>query len=273
MPELALRKQRLYPHLAFPYRLLVGLGQHVGSEKVYVLVFGTTPQRAAIFVGGTLRLQGAGGADRAFRPVGDDLASAPSVLRIAQSSQGFSGWAQVEVLFGIVGEGTLAEEVAASSSGLVQPQVSTDARLLHGGYVLYCSVLAVTGDVVGPDLPPEGAVPEQIEHGAVLSHFARGDQYGEDDAGLAAIYDVVGLVAELAGASRPPHGGSVRVGLGGPGVGGSFSGAAAKGPILRAAPGDPVFARRVAPKEVLVSCRVPAVGRLSIDSSSSNSAP
>jgi hypothetical protein len=53
-------------------------------------------------------------------------------------------------------------------------------------------------------------------------------------------------------------------GLGGPGVGGSFSGAAAKGPILLAAPGEPLFAKRVAPKEVFVSCRGQTIDRLFI---------
>ncbi len=88
------------------------------------------------------------GADRASRPVGDDLASAPSVLCIAQSSQGFSSRAQVEILFGVVGEDTLWKEVAASPSGLVQPQVGTDACLLYASYVLYGFVFAITGDVV-----------------------------------------------------------------------------------------------------------------------------
>src|SRR5215210_4227742 len=48
-----------------------------------------------------------------------------------------------------------------------------------------------------PGLPPESGAPKQIEHGTVFGDFAGSDQYGEDDAGLAAVYDVVGLVAEL----------------------------------------------------------------------------
>jgi hypothetical protein len=35
VPELALRKQLLYPHLAFPYRLLVELGLHVCSDSAF----------------------------------------------------------------------------------------------------------------------------------------------------------------------------------------------------------------------------------------------
>ena len=196
------------------------------------------------------------GADRASRPVGDDLASAPSVLCIAQSSQGFSGRADVEILSGIVGEGTLGEELAAPSSGLVQPQVSTDARLLYGGYVLYCSVHAIAGDMVRPDLPPKGGAPQQIKHGAVLSDFSRSDQYGEDDTGFAAIYDVVGLVAEFAGAAGPSHGGGVGVGPRGPGVGGPPAvGGPLEGAVLGAASGDPILPTGVAPGEVLVSRR------------------
>src|SRR5215217_145994 len=113
---------------------------------VNVLISGDTPPKAAVLVGGASWLQGASGTDRTSRSVGDNHAPASSVLRLAQSSQGFSGRAQVEVVSGVVGESTLGGEVAASPSGLMQPQVSANARLLHGGYVLYCSVLAVTGD-------------------------------------------------------------------------------------------------------------------------------
>lgn len=137
-PELALREQRLYPHLAFPYRLPVRLDLHVGPDQIDVLVLGRAPQGATVLVGGASRLQGALGAHGTPRPVGDDLASAPYVLRVAQGPQCFSGWAEVEVLLGVVGELALAEE-AYASSGLVQRQLSTDAPSLHGLYVLYSS--------------------------------------------------------------------------------------------------------------------------------------
>jgi hypothetical protein len=140
------------------------------------------------------RHQGAPRAGRSPRPVGDDLAPAPYVLGVAQGPQGLPGRADVEILFGIVGELALAEE-AHAPPGLVQHQVGTDARVLDGPYVLSRPVLAVGGDVVGPQLPPEGTTEEQVEHGAVLADFAWGDQHGEDDARLASVHYVVGLVA------------------------------------------------------------------------------
>ena len=70
-------------------------------------------------------------------------------------------------------------------------------RVFNGFDVLDGSIFGVAGDVTGSHAPAEDDVPEQIEHGLVVHHFARGDQHRQDDAAFASIGDIVGLVAQV----------------------------------------------------------------------------
>jgi hypothetical protein len=65
--------------------------------------------------------------------------------------------------------------------------------------------------MVRPDLSAEADAPEQIAHRHVVAHVDRGDEGGEDDASLAAVDDVVVVVAE-GGAGSGAHRGRVRIG-------------------------------------------------------------
>jgi hypothetical protein len=87
----------------------------------------------------------------------------------------------------------------------------SDADLLHSCHVLAGAVLGVSRDVVGPQTPPEGDSPEQVEHGAVLGDLRGGDQGVQDDAGLPPVDNDVGLVAEPPAAPQPRDGRRVGV--------------------------------------------------------------
>ena len=81
-----------------------------------------------------------------------------------------------------------------------QGHVGADAGVLDGDDVLGRAVGGVAGHLVRPQLPAEADPPQQIEHRLVLHDVGRRDQRGEDDAALAAVDDVVVVVAQ---AGRP----------------------------------------------------------------------
>ena len=77
-----------------------------------------------------------------------------------------------------------------------QRDVGADAGVLDGDDVLDRAVGRVAGHLARPQLAPEADPPEQVAHRHVLHHVGRRDQGGEDDAGLAAVDDVVVVVAQ-----------------------------------------------------------------------------
>lgn len=68
---------------------------------------------------------------------------------------------------------------------------------LDGGYVLRGAVGGVAGYLLRAYPPQEAGAPEQVEHRRVLGDLKRGDQSVQDDPRLAAIDDVVSIVAEV----------------------------------------------------------------------------
>ena len=87
-----------------------------------------------------------------------------------------------------------------------------------GDDVLDRAVGGVAGHLAGPELAAEADPPEQVPQRHVLHHVGRGHQGGEDDARLAAVDDVVVVVAQ----ARPvpgPHRRGVGVGRADPEVG------------------------------------------------------
>ena len=67
-------------------------------------------------------------------------------------------------------------------------------------------------DVSGPQSPAEMHVPEQIEHGLIVHHLARRDQYGQDDGAFASIHDVVCVLAQLDSSTLEAHRCRIRIG-------------------------------------------------------------
>ena len=77
-----------------------------------------------------------------------------------------------------------------------QRDVGPDAGVLEGDDVLDGAVGRVAGHLVRAQLAPEADPPEQVPQRHVLHHVGRGHQRGEDDARLAAVDDVVVVVAQ-----------------------------------------------------------------------------
>ena len=120
--------------------------------------------------------------------------------------------AAVLVALGIVGERRPGRRRSVRCSKSGSGHVGPDAGVLDGDDVLGGAVLGIAGDLVRPDLPAEADPPQQIAHRLVLHDVGRGDEGGEDDAALAAIDDVVVVVAEADRAPVPHRGG---IGIGG----------------------------------------------------------
>jgi hypothetical protein len=66
----------------------------------------------------------------------------------------------------------------------VQRHVGADARLLQDRNVLQGAVLAIGGDVVRAEAPPETGTPQEVQHGPVFGDLSRSDECVEDDPGL-----------------------------------------------------------------------------------------
>jgi hypothetical protein len=122
------------------------------------------------------------------------------------------------------------------------PGVLQGRDKFEGGIVL------VPGRQARAQPPPEAGLPEQVRRRLVVPYLRRGDQGGQDDAGLAPVHDVVGLVAQ-AHRARGLHRGGVRVGRARLQVGpplGAPAGAADGGlPVRAPARGEPVVAAGV----------------------------
>ena len=114
--------------------------------------------------------------------------------------------AAVFVALGIVGEVILRHRTAVRCVEVGQRDVGPDAGILEGDDVLGGAVRGIAGDLVGPDLPAEADPPQQVAHRLVLHDVGRGDEGSEDDAALAAIDDVVVVVAEADARPSPTSG-------------------------------------------------------------------
>jgi hypothetical protein len=82
---------------------------------------------------------------------------------VALAAQGLASVADVEILFGVVGELVLAEEGTASIV-FGQHHVGAHTGFLHGRYVLCGTVGCITGDQVRPQAPTKTGPEEQLEH-------------------------------------------------------------------------------------------------------------
>src|SRR5215212_6022069 len=218
------------------------MGSPVGAHLLVVLFVGTAVDGAPVLGAGAPLLELAGVAGLRLGPVArSSIAAGPRM-----AVQLVLGGTNVEVLLGIVAEVAGTEEAGVAEVEVGDGHVRPDARLLQGSDVPAGAVPGVTGDVAGSDAPPEGAPPQEVEHGAVLGYLRGGNQGVEDHPGLTPIYDVVGLVTELAARFGPSHSTCVGVRLRRPRVGGAWPVAALEGAVLRSVPRNPVPLSRVA---------------------------
>ena len=116
--------------------------------------------------------------------------------------------------------------------------------LLDGDDVLDGAVFGVARHLPRAQLPAEARPPEQVERRLVLLHLGRRDQGGEDDPGLAAVDDVVVLVAQVRAAVPERHRRGVGIGRADAEIGRAPVGAARLGAVGAPSLPDPVVALR-----------------------------
>ena|SRR5215217_8081143 len=139
MPVLGLPEERLDPYRTFPYGLAVGFRFAVASHPFEILLIETAPYPAPLCALGASGFEGtrvAGGGPRSV-PYG------PLPMIVALTAQDLALGAGVEVFFGVVSKGVLAEQGSAFFV-VGQRGVGADARLLYGCYVLFRAVGAAS---------------------------------------------------------------------------------------------------------------------------------
>ena len=106
------------------------------------------------------------------------------------------------IMEGVIGE--VSQSIIASAlPSLGERHVGMDMGLLNGLDVLGSSIGHIAGDLIGPGMPAEEHVPEQVKHGMIVHHLAWHHQDRQDNASLASVYDVVSVVAQM---GAPPSG-------------------------------------------------------------------
>src|SRR5215469_14873557 len=85
--------------------------------------------------------------------------------------------------------------ITCTLSSLGDGNVSMDMGILNGLDILGSAIGHIAGDLVGLAAPPEEHIPEQVKHGLIVHYLAWHHQDRQDDAPLASVYDVVGVVA------------------------------------------------------------------------------
>jgi hypothetical protein len=98
-------------------------------------------------------------------------------------------------------------------------------------------------------LPAETGAPDEVAHRVVLGHLAWSDQHVQDDVAFAAIYHIVGLVAQVGATALEAHRGGVGVGGADPEIGGALV-VAMDLPPLPPLLGDPVVARGIGCRQI-----------------------
>ena len=108
----------------------------------------------------------------------------------------FASRTDVDITLGVV-----LERLRAKERGAVvvvgRGNVGMNVLVFESDNVLFRAVLAVAGSLPGPQFPAEARPPEQVEHGFVFGDFGGSHQHPQDDAGLAAIDDILRLVAQM----------------------------------------------------------------------------
>jgi hypothetical protein len=97
---------------------------------------------------------------------------------------------------------------------------STDALVLESHDVLDRAIGGVPRCLLRMELAPEAHSPQQVQHRLVLHDIRWGDEGGQDNASLTAIYDVVVVVAQ-AGLACGPHRRGIGIGRAHPEVAGT----------------------------------------------------
>lgn len=208
MPELRLDKERLCPEFPFPHRRVIGVGLVMRPHAIEVVFVDAPLDASALRARGALGFDWAGITrsticlldDLAFRVLGG---FAPQSLPIRPA---------VGVGLRVIGEAR-GTEVLGALVPIRQRRIHRDPGILDGDDVLDRPVGRVRGNLMRPEVPAEAGLPEEIEHHLVLHRLAWRDQHLEDDAGSTTIGQVVVVIAQLQGSSRPgAHRGCIRIG-------------------------------------------------------------
>src|SRR5215204_2908572 len=208
MPVFGFTEQRLHPYPPLAQCFLVGEGATVALDLIHVALLKVAQHLATCLVVGASGSQRAGVAGARHGLVDDLVSGGSEGLR----REDLARWTLVDVQFGVVGELLLAE-IGSCFACSGQRHIGSNACLLYGGDVLRGAIGGVPGDLLWVELPPEAGAPEQVEHRRIFRNLKGRDQSIEDDPRLAAVHDVVVVVAEVRTLALPAfHRGGVGVG-------------------------------------------------------------
>jgi len=191
VPLLRCSKQWLDPDAPFSHRLSIAGGLVISPDPVQVGFVKAAGEAATLLAVGAALLEGTGvaGAGRCL------VGSHPGGVVVATAAQDGAVLAGVDVLLVIVGECLGAEEAGAFADGRERDK-GVDAGLFQCADVVDGALGRVTDRAPGMEVPPKPDSPEEVLHRDVLHDVGRGDERGENDPCLAAIDDVVVVVAQ-----------------------------------------------------------------------------
>ena len=89
--------------------------------------------------------------------------------------------------------------------------VGMDMGIFDGLDVLGSSIGHIARDLVGLTAPTEKYMPEEVKHGLIVHHLAWHHQDRHDDATLASIHDVVGVIAQMGSSPLQAHRRCIRI--------------------------------------------------------------
>src|SRR6266849_5647549 len=192
MPVLAFCEERFHPYTALTECFLVGLGRLIGTHTIQVLLIHTPAQTASLLIGGTLGLQWA---RITVLDIGTIAALSLSRLPL-HKVQFFACGADVDIARRLIPEAVWAKE-CGTMVVIWKGNVGVDVFPFNGRNVFLRAVLAITRHLPGPQLPTKAHPPKEVQHWLVVHDLRGGHQHHQDDAGFAAIHDIVGVVTHI----------------------------------------------------------------------------
>src|SRR6266566_9684694 len=218
MPVFGLCKEGFDPDLALVQGFLVGRGLLVALDPFHIVSKKGAVDVPTTGAFGTLCFHWAGIADRRISTVLDLLCAFHAI----RWTQNLALRTVIQILAGIVAKlrQSIITHVVLASFG--DGDVGPDVGFFDGFEVLSRSIQAISGDLLGPQMPTKAGVPEPILHGMIVHHLPGSDQHRENDATFASIDHVVGMIAQMGSASLQAHRSSVRIGGADAQVGGAL---------------------------------------------------
>jgi len=147
----------------------------------------------------------------------------------------------------VVGLSIIGEGVTAKQGRALVPirdrDIGANASVFQGTNYLDRAVGRVTCRTPRTQLPAETGPPDHIEERHVLHHVSRRDQHSQDDAGLAAIHEIMVAIAKVHTVIVLAHQHGIWIGQADPQVGGTLIAAALDAAVGFTIVGIPIVMR------------------------------